>query len=268
MGVNVESAPPRRRLWVLGRFAIEELGRVGPDRGGTPRLCLNIQTGPLFVCGTRGPLSAPKTVKITCFCQFFGGGKLPGELRCVRSQVGFGQGECDMSHGFLARVLFVLFAGLFVASRSSGQALDSNLDPFQEVPPHNTPGYGSADLTLNVGTSTISINASTGIYADLLAGATTVRLQDAAVGANGPTIGSFNLDTPGNTSGTFSGSIASLTNAQITDILAGNTYINIADSVFPSGEIRGQVLAVPEPCSMAIVGGVGFLMLNRRRPRA
>src|SRR5271167_3462452 len=75
---------------------------------------------------------------------------------------------------------------------------DANLDPFQEVPPHNTPGYGSADLTLTIGDSLLSVNANTGIYNDLLAGATTVRIQDAAVGANGPTIVSLNLDTPGN----------------------------------------------------------------------
>jgi len=32
-----------------------------------------------------------------------------------------------------------------------------------------------------------------------------------------------------------------------------NTYINITDSVFPSGEIRGQILAVPEPGSFAVL---------------
>jgi hypothetical protein len=142
---------------------------------------------------------------------------------------------------------------------------DANLDPFQEVPPHNTPGYGSVDLTLS-GT-TLSINAGTGVYADLLAGASTVRLADAAVGANGPTIFLFNLDTPGNTTGTFSGS-GTLTAAQITDLDNGNLYINITDSVFPSGEIRGQIFAVPEPATMALMGAgsLALLMLRRRKP--
>jgi hypothetical protein len=172
-----------------------------------------------------------------------------------------------MRHTSVARAFIVVFAGLFVANRAFAQvSLDANLDPFQEVPPHNTPGYGSADLTLT-GT-TLSINVSTGIYADLLAGATVVRLQDAAVGASGPTIGTFNLDTPGNTSGTFSGSVTGLTAGQVTDVLAGNTYINIADSVYPSGEIRGQIYTVPEPGSLAIVGGVGLLAMRRRRARA
>jgi hypothetical protein len=151
--------------------------------------------------------------------------------------------------------------------RASAQSyqLDANLDPFQEVPPHNTPGFGSADLTLNAGTGFVSINAGTGIYADLLAGATVVRLQDAAVGANGPTLFTFTLDTPGNTSGTFSGSVGALTAGQITDVINGNTYLNISDSVFPSGEIRGQILAVPEPGSLAILAGMGLLAMRRRR---
>ncbi len=172
-----------------------------------------------------------------------------------------------MRHTLLMRLGIVAFAGLFVAIRASAQSyqLDANLDPFQEVPPHNTPGFGSADLTLNAGTGFVSINAGTGIYADLLAGATVVRLQDAAVGGNGPTLFTFTLDTPGNTSGTFSGSVGALTAGQITDVINGNTYLNISDSVFPSGEIRGQILAVPEPGSLAILAGMGLLAMRRRR---
>jgi hypothetical protein len=166
----------------------------------------------------------------------------------------------------------VLCAGLLLSFPvSQAQAgtitFDANLDPFQEVPPHNTPGYGSADLTLDTGTGTVTITAGTGSYSDLLAGALNVRIQDAAVGMNGATILSLTLDTPGNTSGTFSGSGA-ITSDQITDMEAGNTYINITDSVFPSGEIRGQILASsPEPASAALLclGMVGLAIRRFRR---
>jgi hypothetical protein len=179
------------------------------------------------------------------------------------------KGENAMRKSSLATVSIFAFAALFAARQASAQTynLDANLDPFQEVPPHNTPGYGSADLTLDATADTVTINAGTGIYADLLAGATAVRIQDAAVGANGPTLLLLTLDTPGNTSGTFSGG-GMLTAGAVADMIAGNTYINIADSVFPSGEIRGQILAVPEPTSLALLAGAGLLALRRPRTRA
>jgi hypothetical protein len=88
-------------------------------------------------------------------------------------------------------------------------------------------------------------------------------LQDAAIGANGPTIFLFNLDTPGNTSGTFSGG-GGLLASQIADVQNGNLYVNITDSVFPSGEIRGQIELVPEPATFALMG-TGFLGLLAMR---
>lgn len=161
-------------------------------------------------------------------------------------------------------------AGIFgsIALCHAQTSYTAELDPFQEVPPHNTPGYGYAAFTLS-GT-TLSITASTGTYNDLLAGASTVRLQDAAVGANGPTISVFNLETPGNTSGTFSGS-ATLTAGQITDLNATNLYINITDSVFPSGEIRGQIEAVSAPdefATFALLGASALALLAMRRGKA
>jgi hypothetical protein len=152
-----------------------------------------------------------------------------------------------------------IFGSLTVAQ---AQSYEVELDPFQEVPPHNTPGYGSADFTLS-GTM-LSVNAGTGSYADLLAGASTVRLQDAAVGANGPTVFTLTLDTPGNTSGTFEGS-GTLTAGQITDLQNGNLYVNITDPVYPSGEIRGQLEEVPEPSTLALIGAGSLALLARRR---
>jgi hypothetical protein len=162
------------------------------------------------------------------------------------------------------KIILIALVVISGATVSRAQSFDANLDPFQEVPPHNTPGYGSADFTLS-GTN-LSIDVGTGVYADLLAGATVVRLQDAAVGANGPTLFTFNLDTPGNTSGTFSG-FGYLTASQVTDLQNGSLYVNIADSVYPGGEIRGQLLAAPEPTTVALLGTglLGLLVVRRRK---
>ena len=153
---------------------------------------------------------------------------------------------------WLTVVLIGVLSAAAPLARAGTITFEVNLDPFQEVPPHNTPGFGAAELTLDDVSGLVTIVS--GSYTDLLAGATAVTINDAAVGANGPTILVLTLDTPGNTSGTFSGS-GTITAGQITDMEADNTYINVGDSVFPSGEIRGQILAAsaPEPASAALM---------------
>ncbi len=53
------------------------------------------------------------------------------------------------------------------------------------------------------------------------------------------------------------------------DLLAGNTYLNLHTQAYPAGEIRGQLVLIPEPASLMIVGVGGLLLLRRpRRPVA
>jgi len=69
----------------------------------------------------------------------------------------------------------------------------------------------------------------------------------------------------GNT-GIFSGT-ATLTDTQKTTILGGNSYLNIHSAAFPGGEIRGQVVAVPEPGTVALLalGGAAIALRARRK---
>jgi hypothetical protein len=54
--------------------------------------------------------------------------------------------------------------------------------------------------------------------------------------------------------------------AEVSNLLAGNTYINFHTVEFGGGEIRGQLLAVPEPGMFALLAiGLGALVLARRR---
>lgn len=51
------------------------------------------------------------------------------------------------------------------------------------------------------------------------------------------------------------------------DLLAGLWYVNIHSSEHTDGEIRGQILAVPEPAaalSLALAAGAGVLLMRRR----
>ena len=54
--------------------------------------------------------------------------------------------------------------------------------------------------------------------------------------------------------------------AQIPNLLAGLSYINFHTVQFPGGEIRGQLVAVPEPAILALMSiARGLLVLSRRK---
>ena len=132
-------------------------------------------------------------------------------------------------------------------------------------------GTGFVNLVLN-GTS-LSI---TGSYSGLTVASTGGHIHGpAAPGVNASIIyplDALGIITLGSTSGTYAGTvnlaaIGGYTLAQqLVDLNNGLWYLNVHDSAFPGGEIRGQILAVPEPSALAIlgVGGAGILFRRRR----
>jgi hypothetical protein len=137
-------------------------------------------------------------------------------------------------------------------------------------------GTGFATLTL-VGTSLSITGSFSGlttpmssghIHGPAIPGLTTNVIYDLV----GPGILS------GTTSGTYAGTLNLIPNPtgyttiaqQLTDLNNGLWYLNIHDSTFPGGEIRGQILPVPEPSAVALAGiGAGALVgVLRRRRRA
>ena len=161
----------------------------------------------------------------------------------------------------------LLCVGLLAASVVVGRAelyyFDIDLGGPYEVPPNASPASGFGTATYDSVAGTIALSVS---FTGLLAPATASHIHDGAAGVNGPVIVSFVPYTPATTSGTITGTGLAFPLANVADLLAGDTYFNIHTSVFPGGEIRGQLMLVPEPATLALAGlGLGSLLLGKRR---
>lgn len=112
----------------------------------------------------------------------------------------------------------------------------------QEVPPTGSAATGSGSVLLNGTEDQITANAS---FANLMSNATVAHIQGSApAGTNAPVI--FPL---GGVVAAISGVIPdqsfSITATQVSQLKAGQHYFNIYSMTFPTGEIRGQIGAVP-----------------------
>ncbi|MCB9338778.1 MAG: HYR domain-containing protein [Lewinellaceae bacterium] len=109
-----------------------------------------------------------------------------------------------------------------------------------EVPPTSSLGTGTLSGTVSVSSGSFNLNvAFSGLGSNVVA----AHIHNAPAGSNGGVIIDLvGLGFPtGVTAGTFSTNI-SLTPAQVTELLAGNLYVNIHTTGNPGGEIRGQLL--------------------------
>jgi hypothetical protein len=151
-------------------------------------------------------------------------------------------------------------------SASASQALNLefaiNLDGLQETPPVATPATGTGSLFLDDVTGSYTIS---GTFQDLIGTSNNAHIHGpAAIGA-GPAgvIHGLTFDF-GVSSGTYSGA-NTFTAPQMADLINGLYYVNIHSSFAPGGEIRGQILLVPEPGTGALVAlGIMGLAVRRR----
>lgn len=68
------------------------------------------------------------------------------------------------------------------------------------------------------------------------------------------------------TSGFITGTTRALTGAEEANLLNGLFYINVHTSTNSGGEIRGNLVQVPEPGRFLLaLGGIGVMILRRRR---
>mgnify|MGYP003382447274 CR=1 FL=1 len=115
-------------------------------------------------------------------------------------------------------------------------------------------------LTVNVAYGVFGFEPLTGSYVGS-------HLHEGLPGVAGPI--AVNLDPLhnafGQDAGFYTGSV-SLSEAQESSLLSGGLYMNIHSTTFGAGEIRGQLVVIPEPGTMALMTlGAGALLWFRRR---
>lgn len=157
--------------------------------------------------------------------------------------------------------------------------------PSNEVPPTASTASGQARVTYDTVANTLTIFET---FSGLTTGTTASHIHcctpvTAGVATTTPTFAGFPL---GVTSGTFSivldlslassynpafvtanGSIAAANAALVAGLAAGNAYLNVHTTQFPGGEIRANLVPLPEPGSWALMGAalIGIGALRRKR---
>ncbi len=117
-----------------------------------------------------------------------------------------------------------------------------------------------------------TLGAATGFHIHGPVAAANPQLGNAAVLHNisagtsgGGTTPSYTIVNNANGTGNISGTISGITAAQETDLLAGRWYVNVHSGLNGGGEIRGNLVAVPEPSSCALLGLAAAGIAARRR---
>ena len=160
-----------------------------------------------------------------------------------------------------------------------------------ESPPNASPGTGSGTVTIDTVANTMLVSAS---FSGLLGTTTASHIHaptavplagTAGVATTTPTFAGFPL---GVTSGTYNpsafdllaastynpayitangGTVTGARNALLSALAGGQAYLNIHTNLFPGGEIRGFLIAVPEPASWLLMligfGAIGVAIRRR-----
>jgi hypothetical protein len=142
-------------------------------------------------------------------------------------------------------------AALAGSSVHAQWTFEANLTGASENPPNASPATGFGIVVLNAAQNQITVDES---WSGLLAAATASHIHGpAGAGTNAGVL--FPLSgVPAATSGAIPQQTFAITSTQVGYLFSGLLYMNVHDSIYPGGEIRGQLLLVPEPGTLALLG--------------
>lgn len=177
------------------------------------------------------------------------------------------------------RASAIVAGAALVATASAAHAVVFKIGPFplqgvQEVPPVVTPATGEATLFIDNMSGAFTLEYE---FSGLTSNVTLAHFHNAPAGTNGGVIYWLAAaGAPDNDPGTLmspplpTGVTSAMDSgtgvfpaASLSELFAGNIYVNIHTEQFGGGEIRGQV--VPAPGALAPLACAGLLGLHRRR---
>jgi CHRD domain len=173
---------------------------------------------------------------------------------------------------FASTAIFVSSLLFSARALAAAQVVGASMTGAQETPANASPATGTCSASIDP--SLLQVTFS-GTFSGLAAQASGATLRGlAGRGSVGPGLLTATTLTAG-VSGSLSGG-GTLTSEQAAGMLAGQTYCEIDDATFPSGEIRGQLILPPAapavtPCGVAwlalIVGCAGVVSRGVARRR-
>lgn len=194
------------------------------------------------------------------------------------------------SSGILALVVAVALGAAETDARAGLITYVASLNGASESPPNASLATGFALVDINVGEHTMRVFVG---FSDLEGETTAAHIHSptdtpgegtVSPATQVPSFAGFPL---GQRSGTYlhtfdllddstynpsflaanGGTAAGAESALLAQLAAGKAYLNVHSTVYPGGEIRGFLQAVPEPTSLGLMalGGLGVALFARRR---
>ena len=120
------------------------------------------------------------------------------------------------------------------ANSTNSFFLNGRLQGSQQVPPNASTATGNFSIILDATANMVYLSGS---FAGLAANANAAHIHPGAAHTNGTPFVSLTVSAA--TTGTVHG-ISSIPATNTTDMLNGNTYVNVHNATFSGGEIRGQ----------------------------
>lgn len=152
------------------------------------------------------------------------------------------------------------------------QVFTTTLSGSNEAPVNASLASGTAQVSFDDLASSVTVSVTfTGLTAAASAGHIHCCTATAFTGTAGVALGFPSF--PNATSGTYNFSPTVYNGANtfastLAGALAGKAYVNIHDSSFPGGEVRGFLVPVPEASTYAMMlAGLGMMGLLARRRR-